>query len=299
MQVPRKFRAVRSTRRVRDGLFEAVALASTLLGLVVLAALVFDVVADGAPRLSWQFLTSFPSRRPAEAGVYSALVGSIWLLVLTAMVAFPLGLATAVYLEEYAKPGRLQQVIEINIANLAGVPSIIYGLLGVEIFVRILQPITGGRSVLAGSLTMGLLVVPIVIIAAREAIRAVPDSLRLGGLALGATRWQVVATLVLPAALPGVLTGTILALARAVGETAPLITLGALTYVAFVPDLSLSGLQSPFTVLPIQIFNWVSRPQAAFHDNAAAAILVLLALLLLMNAAAVILRGRYQRRRPG
>jgi phosphate transport system permease protein len=299
VQRPRKFRAVRSSRRGRDTLFQALALASTLLGLVVLGALVYDVVRDGAPRLSWQFLTSFPSRRPDQAGVYAALVGSIWLLGLTALIAFPLGLATAVYLEEYAKPGRLQQAIEINIANLAGVPSIIYGLLGLELFARVLAPITGGRSVLAGALTMALLVVPIVIIAAREAIRAVPDSLRLGGLALGATRWQVVATLVLPAAMPGVLTGTILALARAVGETAPLITLGALTYVAFVPELSPRGLQSPFTVLPIQIFNWVSRPQAAFHDDAAAAIVVLLLLLLGMNAVAVVLRGRYQRRRVG
>lgn len=300
MQIPRSFRALRgATLRPQDRVFEALALASTLLGLVVLGALVFDVVRDGLPRLSWQFVTSFPSRKPEDAGIYSALVGSVWLMVLTALIAFPIGLATALYLEEYAEPGRLQRLIEINIANLAGVPSIIYGLLGLELFVRVLQPLTGGRSVLAGALTMALLVMPIVIIASREAIRAVPDSLRLGGLALGATRWQVTATLVVPAALPGVLTGTILALARAVGETAPLITMGALTYVAFVPDLSLSGLQSPFTVLPIQIFNWVSRPQAAFHDNAAAGILVLLGLLLTMNAGAIWLRGRYQRRRPG
>jgi phosphate transport system permease protein len=297
VQIPRKFRPVRSTRRLRDRLFELAAFASTLLGLVVLAALVYDVVSDGAGRLSWDFLTSFPSRRPAEAGVYSALVGSIWLMVLTAAIAFPVGVATAVYLEEYAPPGRLQQMIEINIANLAGVPSIIYGLLGLEVFVRIMAPLTGGRSVLAGGLTMALLVMPIVIITAREAIRAVPDALRLGGLALGATRWQVVSTLVVPAAMPGILTGTILALARAVGETAPLITMGALTYVAFVPELSPAGLQSPFTALPIQIFNWVSRPQAAFHECAAAGILVLLALLLAMNAVAIVLRARYQRRR--
>jgi len=286
-------------RRVRrnERLFELLSLAATLVGLVVLGALVADVLIDGLGRLDWQFLTSFPSRKPDNAGIYSALVGSVWLLVLTALFAFPVGVASAVYLEEYAEPGRLEQAIEINIANLAGVPSIIYGLLGLELFVRIFHPITGGRSVLAGSLTMALLVMPIVIIAAREALKAVPGSLREGGYALGATRWQVVSTLVLPAALPGILTGTILALARAVGETAPLITMGALTYVAFVPQLGLEGLQSPFTALPIQIFNWVSRPQAGFQTNAAAGIIVLLVLMLVMNLAAILLRNRYQKRR--
>jgi phosphate transport system permease protein len=286
-------------RRVRRNelLFELLSLAATLVGLIVLGALVADVLIDGLGRLDWQFLTSFPSRKPDNAGIYSALVGSVWLLVLTALFAFPIGVASAVYLEEYAEPGRLEQAIEINIANLAGVPSIIYGLLGLELFVRIFHPITGGRSVLAGSLTMALLVMPIVIIAAREALKAVPGSLREGGYALGATRWQVVSTLVLPAALPGILTGTILALARAVGETAPLITMGALTYVAFVPQLGLEGLQSPFTALPIQIFNWVSRPQAGFQTNAAAGILVLLVLMLVMNLAAILLRNRYQKRR--
>lgn len=288
-------------RRVQrnERLFELLSFAATIVGLIVLAALVVDVLRNGLPRLDWQFLTSFPSRKPENAGIYSALIGSIWLLVLTAAFAFPIGVATAIYLEEYAEPGRLPQLIEINIANLAGVPSIIYGLLGLELFVRVFHPITGGRSVLAGALTMALLVMPIVIIAAREALKAVPTSLRLGGYALGATRWQVVWTLVLPSALPGILTGTILALARAVGETAPLITMGALTYVAFVPELGLEGLQSPFTALPIQIFNWVSRPQAGFHVNAAAGIIVLLALMLLMNLSAILLRNRYQRRRPG
>jgi len=296
---PTTFRGTTGGRRLRDRAFEIAGLACTLFGLVVLATLVIDVLVDGLPRLSWQFLTSFPSRKPEEAGILSALVGSIWLMGLTALFAFPVGLATAIYLEEYAEPGRLQRLIEINIANLAGVPSIIYGLLGLEIFVRVMHPITGGRSVLAGSLTMALLVMPIVIIASREAIRAVPESLRLGGLALGATRWQVIRTLVLPAALPGVLTGTILALARAVGETAPLITMGALTFIAFLPELGLQGLQSPFTVLPIQIFNWVSRPQAGFHVNAAAGIVVLLLLLLAMNAAAILVRNRFQARRAG
>jgi phosphate transport system permease protein len=288
-------------RRVKrnERLFELLSFAATITGLIVLAMLVIDVLRNGLPRLDWQFLTSFPSRRPENAGIYSALVGSVWLLVLTAIFAFPIGVATAIYLEEYAEPGRLPQLIEVNIANLAGVPSIIYGLLGLELFVRVFYPITGGRSVLAGALTMALLVMPIVIIAAREALKAVPTSLRFGGYALGATRWQVVRTLVLPSALPGILTGTILALARAVGETAPLITMGALTYVAFVPELGLEGLRSPFTVLPIQIFNWVSRPQAGFHVNAAAGIIVLLVLMLLMNAAAILLRNRYQKRRAG
>ena len=288
----------RLARRHRtDRLFAALGLGATLLGLVVLGALVCDVVSDGAARLSWDFLTSFPSRKPDEAGIVSALVGSIWLLALTGLFAFPIGLATAIYLEEYVHTGRLRALIEINIANLAGVPSIIYGLLGLEVFVRIMSPLTGGRSVLAGSLTMALLVMPIVIIASREALRAVPDTLRLGGFALGASQWQVVSRIVVPAALPGVLTGTILALARAVGETAPLITMGALTYIAFLPELSPEGLRSPFTVLPIQIFNWVSRPQAGFHVNAAAGILVLLALLLVINAGAIVLRNRYQKRR--
>jgi phosphate transport system permease protein len=290
-------RAGLARRHRADRLFAALGLAATLLGIFVLAALVVDVVTDGASRLSWQFLTSFPSRKPDQAGILSALVGSVWLLTLTGLIAFPIGLGSAIYLEEYERAGRIRDLIEINISNLAGVPSIIYGLLGLEIFVRIMSPLTGGRSVLAGSLTMALLVMPIVIIASREALRAVPDTLRFGGLALGASRWQVVSRIVVPAALPGVLTGTILALARAVGETAPLITMGALTYIAFLPDLSPAGLQSPFTVLPIQIFNWVSRPQAGFHANAAAGILVLLALLLTMNAGAIVLRNRYQKRR--
>jgi phosphate transport system permease protein len=287
----------RARQRRRDRAFVALCFLATAFGLFVLATLVIDVVHDGAHRLSWQFLTSFPSRRPERAGILSALVGSIWLMVTTAAIAFPLGVGTAIYLQEYARPGRLQQLIEVNIANLAGVPSIIYGLLGLQIFVRVLSPLTGGRTVLAGSLTMALLVMPIVIIASREALKAVPDTLGQGGLALGASRWQVVSRIVLPAALPGVLTGTILALARAVGETAPLITIGALTYIAFLPELSLDGLRTPFTVLPIQIFNWVSRPQGGFHVNAAAATLVLLGFLLVMNTAAIILRNRYQGQR--
>jgi phosphate transport system permease protein len=281
-----------ASRRRNSLLFERLSFAATLLGIVVLAVLMLDVLMDGLGRLSWQFLTSFPSRRAAEAGIISALVGSAWLLTLTALFAFPIGVGAAVYLEEYAPHNWLTQLIEINIANLASVPSIIYGLLGLEVFVRTLGDWTGGRSLLSGALTMSLLVMPIVIIASREALRAVPDSLRQAAYGVGATRWQMIRGQLLPAAAPSILTGTILALSRAIGESAPLITIGALTFIAFLPE----GPTSPFTVLPIQIFNWVSRPQVAFQENAAAGIIVLLVVLLAMNATAVLLRNKYQRR---
>jgi phosphate transport system permease protein len=287
---------IRGARRLWDRLLGPLALMATLLGLVVLVVLLIDVFRDGWPRLNWKFLTSFPSRKPEEAGILSALVGSVWLVSLTALFSFPIGVGAAIYLEEYAPRSRFTEFIEVNIANLAGVPSIIYGLLGLELFVRFLFPLTNGRTILSGALTMTLLVLPIIIIATREALRAVPDSLRQGGLAMGATRWQVVRDLVLPQALPGALTGTILALSRAIGETAPLITIGALTYIAYLPPFSLEALRTPFTVLPIQIFNWVSRPQAGFHQAAAAGIIVLLVVLLTMNAGAIYLRNRFQRR---
>ena len=279
-----------SSRRVGDRLLAVFGVLATLLGLVTLGALLYDVLIDGAGRLSWQFLTSFPSRRPEDAGIFAALVGSFYVIVLTAVIAIPLGVAAAVHLEEYATHGRFARLIEINIANLAGVPSIIYGLLGLGLFVRMMDM---GRSVLAGACTLALLVLPVVILATREALRAVPPSLREGSYALGATKWQTTWHQVLPAALPSILTGLILALSRAIGETAPLITIGALTYVPFTPD----SIWSPFTVLPIQIFNWVSRPQAAFAQNAAAGIVVLLVLLLVMNATAIVLRDRLQQTR--
>jgi phosphate transport system permease protein len=275
---------------MRDWLFVLFGVLSTLLGLVVLGALIYDVVADGAGRLSWQFLTSHTSRRASEAGIYAALLGSMTVIGLTAAIAIPVGVAAAVHLEEYGGRGRLSRLIEINIANLAGVPSIIYGLLGLGLFVRTLGM---GRSVLAGASTLALLVLPVVILSTREALRAVPSSLREGSYALGATKWQTIWHQVLPAAFPGILTGLILALSRAIGETAPLVTIGALTYVPFAPD----SIWSPFTVLPIQIFAWVSRPQAAFAENAAAGILVLLGLLLVMNGTAIALRDRLQRAR--
>lgn len=277
----------------KEKIFQMVCLGILALSLVALIVLIVDVYHDGLPRLSWQFLTGYPSRFPTRAGILPALIGSIYLMGLTALLAFPIGVGAAIYLEEYAtrggKGGKFSNLIEINIANLAAVPSIIYGLLGLAIFIRALAM---GRSLLAGAMTLALLVLPVIIIASREALRTVPMSIREGSYALGATQWQTIRHQVLPLAFPGILTGTILALSRAIGETAPLITIGALTYVAFVPD----SLFSPFTVLPIQIFNWVSRPQAGFHTNAAAAIAVLLPLLLLMNGLAIWLRDRYQRR---
>ena len=278
-------------RHLGDRLLAGFGILATLLGLVTLGALLFDVFRDGFGRLSWQFLTSFPSRRPADAGIYAALIGSLYVIALTALIAIPIGIAAALYLEEYAnRRGRLARLIEINIANLAGVPSIIYGLLGLGLFVRWMRM---GPSVLAGASTLALLVLPVVILATREALRAVPGSLREGSYALGATKWQTTWHQVLPAAFPSILTGLILALSRAIGETAPLITIGALTYVPFAP----TNIWSPFTVLPIQVFNWVSRPQAAFAENAAAGIIVLLVVLLLMNSIAIALRDRLQKSR--
>lgn len=276
-------------RLLADRAFQAVALLVLCAALAALGALIVDVWQDGASRLSWDFLTGFPSRRAENAGIWHALTGSIFVILVTAALAVPIGVAAAIYLEEYGTRSLTARLIEINIANLAAVPSIIYGLLGLGLFVRALAM---GRSVLAGASTLALLVLPVIILSTREALRAVPPSIREGSYALGATKWQTVWHQVLPVALPGILTGTILALSRAIGETAPLITIGALTFVAFAPD----GLWSPFTVLPIQIFNWVSRPQPAFRINAAAAILVLLALLLTMNAAAIWLRDRYQKK---
>jgi phosphate transport system permease protein len=276
-------------RHIFDVIFQSVALLVLFLALASLAVLIADVWSDGASRLSWQFLSSFPSRRPEEAGIWHALAGSVWVIVLTALLAAPVGVAAAIYLEEYGGRSVFARIIEINITNLAAVPSIIYGLLGLGLFVRMMAM---GRSVLAGASTLALLVLPVIILSTREALRAVPPSIREGSYALGATKWQTVWYQVLPVALPGILTGMILALSRAIGETAPLISIGALTFVAFAPD----GLWSPFTVLPIQIFNWVSRPQVDFRANAAAGILVLLVLLLAMNALAIWLRDRFQKK---
>ncbi|MBD1914637.1 MULTISPECIES: phosphate ABC transporter permease PstA [Cyanophyceae] len=278
-----------------DKWFSWLALLAVIFSLFVLVVLLVDVLIDGVPVLNWNFLVSFPSRNPEVAGIVSALVGTIWVMVLVALFTFPIGVGAGIFLEEFVSDSWFARAIEINISNLAGVPSIIYGLLGLQVFVRLLFPITQGRTVLAGALTLALLVLPIVIIATRESLRAIPASLRQAGFALGATRWQVIRSHIFPLALPGILTGVILALSRAIGETAPLITIGALTYIPFLPEMSLRGLQSPFTVLPIQIFNWVSRPQPAFHGLAAGAIIVLMVILLLMNATAIYLRNRFQK----
>ncbi|MDB9315757.1 phosphate ABC transporter permease PstA [Spirulina sp. CS-785/01] len=265
------------------------------LSVVILAVLLISVVWDGFPRLAsdfWGFLTNFPSRKPEQAGLLSALVGTVWVMITVAIFAFPIGVGAGVYLEEFATDNWFTKLIEVNINNLAGVPSIIYGLLGLQLFVRFLEPMTGGRSILSGALTLALLILPIIIVGTREALRAVPDSIRQAGFALGATRWQVIWDQVFPIAIPGILTGTILALSRAIGETAPLITIGALTFISFLPE----NLQSQFTVLPIQIYNWVSRPQAGFHTNAAAGIIILMVVLLAMNGLAIFLRNKFQKR---
>jgi phosphate transport system permease protein len=277
-------------RRLLDVGFQVLALLVLCLALGALVALIWDVWRDGAGRISYDFLTGFPSRRAEQAGIWHAITGSVFVIAVTALLAVPVGVAAAIYLEEYGSRSQAARIIELNITNLAAVPSIIYGLLGLALFVRALGM---GRSVLAGASTLALLVLPVVILSTREALRAVPKSIREGSYALGATQWQTIWHQVLPIAAPGVLTGVILALSRAIGETAPLITIGALTYVPFAPD----SIWSAFTVLPIQIFNWVSRPQAAFMTNAAAGILVLLVLLLTMNAVAILLRDRFQARR--
>lgn len=284
------FAARRARRKGLARVSSVVFLLAAAVGIVALIILLVDVWMDGAAWLSWEFITSFPSRFAARAGIKAALLGSLWLLGFTTLFSFPLGVATAIWLEEYAPRNGWTQFVQMNIANLAAVPSIVYGILGLAVFVRALAL---GGSVLSGALTLTLLILPVIIIASQEAIRAVPNSIRLGAYALGATRWQTTQRQVLPIALPGILTGTILALSRAVGETAPLIMIGALAFVPFAPD----GPMDAFTVLPIQIFNWISRPQADFHGLAAAGILVLLVVLLAFNLFAVLLRNRYTQNR--
>jgi phosphate transport system permease protein len=283
------FGANLAARKLRGAIFVALGILSILIGLGTLLLLIGDVLRLGLPWLDWQFLDSFDSRFSARAGIKAALYGSVYMMFFTIIVAVPLGVMGAIYLEEYASDNWFTRFVQINIANLAGVPSIIYGLLGLTVFVRWMGL---GRSVLAGSLTMALLVLPIIVVATREAIRAVPSSMRDASLALGATKWQTTWHHVLPYAFPGIMTGNILAASRAIGETAPLITLGALTFVPFVPENPLDR----FTVLPIQIFNWTSRPQAEFHELAAAGIIVLLAVLLALNSVAIVLRQRMRKR---
>jgi phosphate transport system permease protein len=278
-------------RRARAAWFRGFCGGMTGLAVVLLVVLLARIGGEGLRWLDWQFLTSFPSRFPDKAGILSALVGTLWLVALTAVISVPVGVGAAVYLEEFAGANRFTQVLEVNLSNLAGVPSIIYGMLGLTLFVRTLGL---DRSILSGALTMSLLILPVIVVSSREAIRVVPATFRHAAFALGATRWETVRDHVLPAALPGILTGVILALSRAIGETAPLILIGAFSYVAFVPD----GPMDDFTVLPIQIFTWASRPQAEFRELAAAAIIVLLVVLLFMNATAVWIRHRARKDRP-
>ena len=277
--------------RLKDRSFRGLILLCTVAGVGMLGVLLYDVAADGFGKLSWDFVTSFPSAFPDKAGIESPLMGTIWLMVVCGSFIVPVGVATAIYLEEYADRNRWwNRFIEVNIQNLAAVPSIVYGILGLAFLVR--GPLELGRVVLAGGLTLGLLVLPVVIISAREAIRAVPPSIREGSMALGATQWQTIRKQVLPAAVPGIATGVILALSRAIGETAPLILVGAASFVAFNPE----SLDSAYTALPLQIFEWISRPQDEFKLLAAAGILVLLVLLLSMNAVAIWLRNRYEQK---
>jgi phosphate transport system permease protein len=289
-------------RKKIDALFAVVGLLATFVGLITLAALILDLAIDGLGRLSPGFFTSFPSRFASQAGILSAWVGTTLVMLVTAFTAVPMGVAAGVYLEEYARKNWLTAMIEINIANLAGVPSIVYGLMALGLFVYQLDL---GQSVLTAGLTLALLILPIVIVATRESIRAVPGSIREAAYALGATKWQTVKDHVIPYSTGGILTGVIIALSRAIGETAPLITIGALTFIAFLPEspikaefpfVSLDWLMSPFTVMPIQMFNWISRPQRDFHLNAAAAGLTLMVMTLAMNGIAIYLRYRFRKR---
>lgn len=278
----------RNSDRLIERAFHVLAASAAILPLIFLAFLLGRLVVDALPRLDWAFITSFPSRKADIAGILPALMGSFYLIVISGVFALPVGVGAAIYLEEYAQKNRFSRLIEVNVANLAAVPSVIYGLLGLELFVRFCAL---GQSLIAGGLTLGLLILPIVITTSREAIRGVPRLLREASLSLGASRWQTIRQVVLPTALPGIMTGCILSLSRALGEAAPLVIVGAVSFMAFVPD----GLNSEFSALPIQIFNWISRPQKAFHENAAAAIITLMALLLVMNGVSIYLRNRFQR----
>jgi phosphate transport system permease protein len=297
-----ELRALIARHKRWDGIFAVVGLMAMLVGMLVLFALFFDLSRDGAPRLDWNFLTSFGSRRASDAGILAAWVGTTLVMTVTALSGVPLGIAAGVYLEEYAPRNWMTDLIEINVTNLAGVPSIVYGLLALGVFV---YGFGLGHSVLTAGLTLALLILPIVIVATREAVRAVPGAIREAAYALGATKWQSVSHHVLPYSTAGILTGVIIGMARAIGETAPLIIVGAAVGIWSLPPLPYSGeppagmfdwVFADFTVLPLQMFNWVSRPQAAFHENAAAAGVVLIVMTLAMNAVAIVIRYRYRKR---
>jgi phosphate transport system permease protein len=269
--------------------FKILGMLFTFLGILILAILIYNIVKVGYTRINWTFLTSLPSRKPENAGIYTAIIGTLDLMLLTVLFAIPVGVGAGIYLEEYAKKSRLSSLLEINISNLAGVPSIIYGLLGLGIFVRFFN---FGGSILSGSLTLSLLILPIIIVATREAIKAVPHSLKEASFALGASKWQTIKDVVLPSSFGGILTGIILSLSRAIGETAPLIVVGAMAYVPFVPQ----SIFDTFSVLPMQIFNWTTRPQQGFAIAASGAIIVLLLITFIMNGIAVYFRNRWQKK---
>ena len=275
--------------RIKDRIFNFIGIFSTLIGIIILGFFIGSILYDGLTRIDWDFLNSLPSRKAEKAGILTAWSGSLWIVIFTFLVVVPLGIAAGIYLEEYGDKSKLSSLLEVNISNLAGVPSVIYGLLGLEIFVRLMNL---GSSILAGSFTLALLVLPIIIVATREALKAVPPSIRAASYGLGATKWQTEWHQVLPASFGGILTGVILAISRAVGETAPLIVIGALAYVPFTP----SSPMDEFTVLPIQIFNWISRPQHEFTINAAAAIIILLIITFIMNGIAVYFRNKWQKK---
>jgi phosphate transport system permease protein len=289
-------------QKLQDRCFAVVGFLCTLVGLIVLSILIIDLMRDGWSRLDYQFLTSFPSRRAGNAGILVAWLGSIMVAIVTAFTAVPLGIAAAIYLEEYARKNILTSLVEINITNLAGVPSIIYGLMSLGLFVYILGL---GRNVFVGGLTLGFLILPIIIVATREAIRSVPNGIREAAFALGATKWQVIWHHILPCSVNGIATGTIIALSRALGESAPLIVVGALVFNTVlppspiqkeVPFVNFEWVNSEFSVLPIQVFNWVSRPQEAFHRNAAVASIVLIFITLTLNGLAMFIRYRFRKR---
>lgn len=275
--------------RIKDNLFKYWAILCTAFGIIMLGVFLTNILIDGLNRINWSFITSLPSRHAEKAGIYTAILGTLWVLVLTAIIAIPIGVGAGIYLEEYAKKSKLAGLLEINITNLAGVPSIIYGILGLEVFVR---TVGLGTSILAGSLTLSLLILPIIIVSTRESIKAVPKTIREASYALGATKWQTISKQIMPAASGGIVTGVILALSRAIGETAPLILVGALTYVTIVPTSPMDH----YSVLPMQIFNWISRPEKEFATNAAAAIIVLLFITFIMNGIAIYLRHRWQKK---
>lgn len=275
--------------KIKDRLFRIFATGCTAFALLTLAVLLIDIVIKGASRLNWSFFTNLPSRFPEESGIYTALAGMVSLLIFTLIVALPIGIMAGIYLQEYGKKNRLAKFVEINISNLAGVPSVIYGILGLQVFVRMMGL---GNSILAGSLTLALLIMPIIIVSTREAIKAVPDSLRQAAYGLGATKWQTIRRVVLPSSFGGIMTGIILSTSRAIGETAPLIVVGALAYVPFIPE----GPLDQYTSLPIQIFNWTSRPQQGFIMNAAAGIIVLLLFTFILNGIAIYLRNKWYKK---